>query len=190
MSDTDDPFTAAILAGTGLIATGQIQAGRAAAAEGKSAQNIQNFNAAVAESEAKAIERKARFEGVRQAKEAARTESSLRARLGISGARTDIGAPVLLAEEQAAESELAGFLIGAEARAKAGRARSQAELARLQGKIFRERGRQARTASFLKAGGTLLTGFGLAGRGGTGGGGVGGTGTGPTGGIQGPSIAR
>lgn len=143
-----------------LTAGGQVQEGRAAAAEGKSAQNIQNFNAAVSDSEAKAIEQKARFEGVRQVKEAARIASTLRAKLGISGARTDIGAPVLLAEEQAAESELEGFLIGAEARAKAGKARSEAELSRLQGKVFRERGRQARTASFLKAGGTLLTGFG------------------------------
>lgn len=152
-----------IAGGAGLIAAGQIQEGRAAKAEGISAQNIQNYNAAVAESEAKAIEQKGRFEGVRQVKKAARIQSALRARLGISGVRTDVGAPVLLAEEQAAELELEGFLIGAEARAKAGRARSEAELARLQGRVFRERGRQRRTAAFLKAGGTLLTGFGAAG---------------------------
>lgn len=153
-----------LVAGVGLIAAGQIQEGRAAAAEGKSAQNIQNYNAAVAESEAKAIEAKGRFEGIRQVKEAARIQSALRARLGVSGVRTDVGAPVLLAEEQAAESEIAGYLIGAEARAKAGRARSEATLARLQGKLFRERGRAQRTAAFMKAGGTLLTGFGLAGK--------------------------
>ena len=151
-------------AGAGVLALGQIQEGRAAAAEGKSAQNIQNYNAAVSESEAKAIEQKGAFEGVRQAKEAARIQSSLRARLGISGARTDVGAPVLLAEEQAAELELEGFLIGAEARAQAGRARSQATLSRLQGKLFKERGKQIKRASVLKAGGTLLTGFGLAGK--------------------------
>jgi len=143
-----------------LTALGQIQAGRAAEAEGESAQNIQNYNAAVAETEAKAIEQKAKFEGVRQAKEAARIKSSLRARLGISGVRTDVGAPVILAEEQAAELELEGFLIGAEARAKAGKARSEAELARLQGRVFRERGKQAKRAAYLRAGGTLLTGFG------------------------------
>jgi hypothetical protein len=160
MSDTDDPL---IAGGISLLVAGQLQEGRAAAAEGESAQNIQNYNAAVAESEAKAIEEKGKFEGIRQVREAARIQSALRARLGVSGVRTDIGAPVLLAEEQAAESELAGFLIGAEARAKAGRARSEATLAKLQGKLFRERGRQARTAAFMKAGGTLLTGFGLAG---------------------------
>jgi hypothetical protein len=153
-----------IAGGAGLIAAGQIQEGRAAAAEGKSAQNIQNYNVAVAESEAKAIEQKGRFKGIRQAKEAVRIQSSLRARLGVSGVRTDIGAPVLLVEEQAAESELEGFLIGAEARAKAGKARSQAELARLQGRLFKERGKQIKRAAFLKAGGTLLTGFGFAGK--------------------------
>lgn len=146
-----------------LTAAGQIQEGRAAKAEGKSGQNIQNYNAAVSESEAKAIEDTAKFEGIRQVREATRIQSALRARLGVSGVRTDIGAPVLLAEEQAAESELAGFLIGAEARARAGRARSEATLARLQGKLFRERGRQIRTAKFLQAGGTLLTGFGSSG---------------------------
>ena len=161
MSDTDDPLTA----GIALLVASQIQEGRAAAAEGESAQNIQNYNAAVAESKAKAIEQKGKFEGIRQVREAARIRSSLRARLGVSGVRTDIGAPVLLAEEQAAELELEGFLIGAEARAKAGRAKSEATLAKLQGKLFRERGRQRRTASFIKAGGTLLTGFGLAGGG-------------------------
>ena len=155
-----------VIAGVGLIVAGQIQEGRAAAAEGESAQNIQDYKVAVSESEAKAIEQKGKFEGIRQVREAARIQSTLRARLGISGVRTDIGAPVLLAEEQAAESELEGFLIGAEARAKAGRARSQATLDKLQGKLFRERGRQRRTAAFMKAGGTLLTGFGLAGGGG------------------------
>lgn len=142
-----------------LTALGQIQAGRAAEAESESAQNIQNYTAAVDESEAKAIEQKARFEGVRQAKEAARIKSTLRERLGVLGVRTDVGAPALLAEEQAAELELEGFLIGAEARAKARRVRSEAELARLQGKVFRERGRQIKRASYLRAGGTLLTGF-------------------------------
>jgi hypothetical protein len=143
-----------------LTALGQVFEGRAAKAEGKSAQNVENYNAAVAESEAKAIETTAKFEGIRQVREAARIQSALRASLGVSGVRTDIGAPVLLAEEQAAESELAGFLIGAEARARAGRARSEATLARLQGKLFMERGRNIRTAKFIQAGGTLLTGFG------------------------------
>lgn len=92
---------APLIAGAALIAAGQIQEGRAAAAEGKSAQNIQNYNAAVAESEANAIEQKGKFEGIRQVREAERIASSLRARLGISGARIDVGAPVLLAEEQA-----------------------------------------------------------------------------------------
>ena len=148
-----------------LTASGQIQEGRAAEAEGKSARNIQNYNAAVAESEAKAIEDTAKFEGIRQVREAARIQSSLRAKLGISGVRTDIGAPVLLVEEQATESELAGFLIGAEARARAGRARSEATLARLQGELFREKGKQVKRAAYLKAGGTLLTGFGGSGGG-------------------------
>ena len=74
-----------------------------------------------------------------------------------------------LEEEQLAELELENLLIGHEGRVQAGRARSQAELDRLSGKLAKKRGKAARTASYLQAGGTLLAGFGMAGVGGGGG---------------------
>lgn len=151
-----------------LQAAGQIQAGRVAKAEAESAQATANYNAAVQEQEAKAIEQKGRFEQIRQAREAERIKGRLRAELAASGARVDVGTPLLMAEEQAAELELESYLIGYEARTYARRARTQAELDIAQGKIYKERARQAMPAAYLKAGGTLLTGFGAAGMGGRG----------------------
>lgn len=161
----------ALAAGVGLMAAGQVQAGRAAEAEAKSAQNIANYNAAVMEQQAKAIEQKARFEQVRQAKAAERVSSRLKALLGVSGARIGEGTPLLLQAEQAAELELESLLIGFEARTEATRARTQATLDRLQGKLFRQRGKAAKQAGYIGAGATLLTGFGTAGGFGGGGGG-------------------
>lgn len=151
-----------IIAGTGIAAAGQIQAGRAAEAEAKSAQNIANYNAAVQEQQAKVARQKAGFEQRRQAKRGERVKSALRAQLGAAGAEIDVGAPLLLQAEQAAELELENLLIGYEGEITAGRAMSQATLDRLQGKLSRQRGKATQQASYFKAGSTLLTGFGTA----------------------------
>ena len=154
---------ALIIAGASLMAAGQIQAGREAAATGKSQQNIANYNAALMEREAEATKQKAAFESLRQAKEARRIRGKLRTQLAGAGAALFEGAPEKLEEEQAAELELENLLIGYEGRVQAGRARSQAELDRLSGRLAKQRGKAARKASYLQAGGTLLTGFGIAG---------------------------
>lgn len=152
---------ALILAGAGVMAAGQIQAGREAAAAGKSAQNINNYNAAIMEQEAKAIRAKGAFEQIRQAKEAARIKSTLRTKIAGQGAYGS----GLLEEEQAAELELEGLLIGGEAETAARRAESQAILDRAAGKLAKRRGKAAKTAGYIGAGATLLTGFGMAGGG-------------------------
>ena len=162
MDTSDDPVTL-LLVGTGVAAAGQIQSGRAAAAMGKSAQNIANYNAAIQEREAKAIEQKTAFEQRRQAERGIRIKSALRAKLAGAGARMDIGAPLMLQAEQAAELELENLYIGYEGQVGAGRARSQAEIDRLQGRISRQKGKAARKAAYVGAGATLLTGFGMAG---------------------------
>ncbi len=153
--------TPLIVAGTTISAAGTIQAGRVAEAQAKSAQNIANYNALVQQREAEAIRQKAGFEQKRQAERGARIKSALTARIGAAGG---LGAPVAadLAAEQAAELELENLLIGYEAEVGAGRALTQAQLDKLQGKIYRERGRTQRKASYFRAGSTLLTGFGAA----------------------------
>jgi hypothetical protein len=122
------------------------------------------------EQQAKAIEQKTKFEQIQQAKRAERISSRLKAALGVSGARMGVGTPLLLQGEQAAELELENLLIGFEGRTEAARARTQATLDRLQASVFKERGRTAQKASFIRAGTTLLTGFGTTGSFGGGGG--------------------
>lgn len=111
-------------------------------AEGESAQNIAEFNAAVAEQGAEAERLRAAFAQKRQAKTAAAIKSALTAKIGAAGG---IGSPVAadLAAEQAAELELANLLIGFEGEALAGRAMSQAELDRLSGKLAKQKGKAA-----------------------------------------------
>jgi hypothetical protein len=148
-----------MMAGMGVGAAGQIQAGRAAAAEAKSAERISAYNAAVMEREAKAIRKKGAFEQTRQAKHAARVMGTLRADLAGQGAYGG----GLLEEEQEAELELENLLIGYEAETAARRAESQAEIDRATGRLAKERGKAGRQAGYLGAGATLLTGFGMAG---------------------------
>jgi len=153
-----DPVTL-LMIGMGTQAAGQIQAGRVAASEAESAKRVHAYNAAVMESEAKAIRDKGKFEQVRWAKHAARVRSALRMKIAGQGA---IGSG-LLEEEQAAELELEGLLIGFETETKAQRAESQAELDRISGQLATRRGKAARKAGYIGAGATLLTGLGAAG---------------------------
>ena len=148
-----------IIGGTGLAAAGQIQAGRAAAAEGRSASRIAAYNAAVQELEAKAIRKKGAFDQMRQAKHAARVLSTQRVALAGQGAYGS----GLLEEEQEAELELENLLIGYEAETAARRAESQAVVDRMTGELAKQRGKAGRQAGYVGAGATLLTGFGAAG---------------------------
>jgi len=148
-----------LLAGIGLQVAGQLQAGRVAESEGESAKRVHDYNAAIMEREAKAARAKGRFEQTRRAKHAARVKSALRAKIAGQGA-LESG---LLEEEQAAELELENLLIGYEAETAAQRAESQAELDRISGLLAKKRGKAAKRASYIGAGATLLTGFGMAG---------------------------
>lgn len=145
-----------ILAGTGVAVAGQIQAGRAAAAQAKaqaviagaqteaqiaqarSLQNIASYNALVMEHEAEATRQRARFTQKRLAERGARVKSALVADIAAAGG---LGSPVAadLAAEQAAELELENLLVGFEGEVLAGRAEIQAELDRLQAQIYRRR---------------------------------------------------
>ncbi len=149
----------ALTVGTGIAVAGQLQAGQAAKTQEKSAENIAAFNVAVQEREAKAIKERTIFAGKRQAKKAAEIKSALTAKLGAAGGLGSLVAADLAAE-QAAELELEGLLIGFEGEELAGRALSQAEIDRLSGRVAKRRGKAAVSASRIRAGGTLLTGFG------------------------------
>ncbi len=115
-------------------------------AEGKSAQNIANFNAAVAKQQGKAAETKATFAQKRQAESAEKTQSALTAKIAAAGG---LGSPVAadILAEQAAESELENLLIGYEGEVGARRAESQATIDRLSGRLAKQRGKSAGRAA-------------------------------------------
>lgn len=151
--------TLLILAAAGVAAGGEVYSGIQAKKEAASAAAMEEYNARVAEQEAKQIEKRSEYEQQRQTKEAARTMGTLAAGLSASGAIPSEGTPLLLQAKQASELELENLMIGYEGKVGAGRAMSQATLDRMQAKLYRQKGRNLAIGSYMKAGSTLLTGF-------------------------------
>lgn len=147
------------LAAAGAKGLSTIQQGRIADAEGRAEDKLQERNARVFEQDADARERKARFDQLRQVVAGVKVLGRLRARLGASGARLDVGAPIRALSDQAEELELDNLLIGFEGAVEAGRFRERAVLSRFKGSLAKIRGKAARQASFLKAGTSLLSDF-------------------------------
>ena len=111
-------------------------------AEGRSAQNVANYNALVAEQEAEAQRKKAAFGQKRLVKRGEEIKSTLTARLAKGGGLGSLVAGDLAAE-QAAELDLERLLKEFEGETFARRAETQAELDRLQGRLVRQRGKTA-----------------------------------------------
>lgn len=135
-----------MVGGIGLSAFGQVQAGRQAEATA-------NYNAQLQERQAQANEQRASIASGRQASEAARKMSSLRASMGAAGVKETSGTPLAILGEQARESSLENLTIGYEGQIGAEQKRQEAAMTRTQG-------RSRRTAANIGAGSTLLTGFG------------------------------
>ena len=139
-------------------------------ASGAAAQEIDNYNAAVAKQQAEAERIKSKFASIRHAKKAEEIKGALTAKLAGAGG---LGSPVAgdLEAEQAAELELENLLIGYEGEVAARRAESQAELDILQGKAAKLKSKSAARAANIQfgtqlatmpvgsKGGSLLTGF-------------------------------
>jgi hypothetical protein len=126
--------------------------------EGRSAQNMAEFNAAVSEQDAIAIRGKSGFESRRAAETASQRRSSLKAGIATSGGASS---PVAgdIAAAQAAEDELEQLLISFEGRTLAGKAESQATLDRLGGKVAKARSKNVARAKNIQFG-TQLAGIG------------------------------
>jgi isopentenyl diphosphate isomerase/L-lactate dehydrogenase-like FMN-dependent dehydrogenase len=159
------------------MAGGQIYSGMAADAEGKSAENMGKYNAALGEREAKAIEARTTVKQRLQAEEADRRMGTLRANLGASGAVTTVGSPLMIQSTQAIQDEYDNLMNGYAGREEATAARAGAALELMKGKIARKAGKNKKYASYIGAGSSLLLGFGMAFGGGGGGGGGGNVGS-------------
>lgn len=140
------PVVIAVLAiaAAGVAAAGAIQAGQAQKKIGK-------FNAELARREAKRAREVAAFKEKQLREEGAAFRSKQIAAAASQGRDVNEGSPLLLRQETAEDIELDALSI---------RFQGSAEAARLEGeaRLHKFRGKQAQTASFFKAGSTLLGG--------------------------------
>jgi len=134
-----------------LMAAGQVYQGMAADAQGKSAQNMANYNAQLAMRNKAQIEARGKRESIQQAEVAASRRSTITNQFGINDAN------ILAA--QAKEDEIENLLIGYDTQVAAQQQESQAALDRMQGDIYRQKGRNKAMSSYIGAGSTLLQGF-------------------------------
>lgn len=119
---------------------------------------IADYNASVAEQDARVIEAKTRFDQLRQLQRGRQIMGTLRARLGASGAMVDEGAGYEIQADQAFELALENALIGRTGQTQASRVRSQATGYRLNAAYSRMRAKNAGRAGLLNAGADLLGG--------------------------------
>ena len=151
-------LASSILKGFSQYQQGQYQAGQY-----KAKQRLTEYNARITEADAAAAQRKTDFEQTRAAMEAEQIMGSMRVAQGASGARTDVGTPILVRAQQWAELELENFLIGLEGRTQVSKYRSEAAIQRVQASVYGQAAKNAKTAGKLGMATTILGGFAQAG---------------------------
>jgi hypothetical protein len=137
-------FSAAALAAAAVSAAGAIQQGQAAKKQADYQAAVQNQQAQRELEIAASQEQDFR-------RDQSRLMAQRRAALGASGIDFSTGSPLLASLDFVGEGELQSLRIRSGGQANASRLKQQAELTRAKGK-------SARTASFFKAGSTLLDG--------------------------------
>jgi hypothetical protein len=143
----------------GAAVTGGIMASQAQAQEARNQAAMAKYNQDVMNQQAKTKEQQTAFEQNRQAEESHRQMSSLQANLGMSGAVSTEGSPLMIQAKQASESELENLMIGYEGQNQAQYMRSQAGGYGMQSSIYKSKARNIANAGYMNAGSTLLTGF-------------------------------
>lgn len=123
----------------------------AAAQQGAVAQKRANFEAGAAQQQAAREQQIASLEAARFERQESAVQAQSRARRGASGVSVGSGSSLLVDAAMVEESLFGAALIRSAGEARATRLRQQADLSRFDG-------RAARSASFLKAGTTLLSG--------------------------------
>ena len=140
--------TAAILGGAAVSALGESAQGRAGKAEANFSAAIQKQQAANTQQVAAVNERDFR-------RQQSRVMAARRAARGASGVSSDTGSPLLADADMAREIELQAQRIRYGGQVESQRLNQQAALTKMAGK-------NAEQAGYLRAGSSLLTGFGRA----------------------------
>jgi hypothetical protein len=133
-----------------------IFAGRAQAEQYAGQAAVSEYNAQLAEADARAADRATDFAQTQQALESASIMGSLAVEQGVSGARTDVGAPFMVRRQVRSQLEADRALIGMQGRARAAGLRSEAAIQRVQKKLFRKASGRAIISGFLGAAGAGL----------------------------------
>lgn len=140
----------------GVAAYSQYQQGQAAAAEGRTARKLSEYNARVSEMQAQEAQNKALYEANLHRRRTRALIGAQRAGLAKAGLMLDTGSPLSILQETAANAETDAQMILREGIINRQSFESQAFLDRIQGRVAEAKGRNARTASLWAAGGTLL----------------------------------
>ncbi len=159
MTESDDPITLAIIAvsvGGGLQAYSQVQAGRAARAQGEAQAAIAERNAQLAERQAEAERQAAAAEAKAQTREGEELLAKQRV-LFAKGGVIARGTPLSVLADTAITLEADRLTILREGAISAAQATGQAGVLRAQGEAAKAKGRAASRASKLAAAGTILS---------------------------------
>ncbi len=158
----------ALLIGGGLTAAGAIQEGRVAEAQGKFAKQIAVRNQQALERQRKATLETARIEEGRASRREKILKAMQRATVGKSGVGL-AGATMSLLADTAAQFSMERNLILRRGMFAGQELREQGRLQLAQGRWSRTLGKQAKSLSYVKAGGSILSAYGMSGMMGSGG---------------------
>jgi hypothetical protein len=157
------PWYAYVLAaGVAISAFGALRQGQAAEKQGSFEKQQTNQQAKVTEQQAKTE----RVVAGQEEGDFRRHQSALmatrRAALGRAGIDPSTGSPLMATKDFLRETELQALRIRAGGEIRGTRLEQQATLIRNQGSLLQLAGKNAKTAGYLRAGSTLLTGLGTA----------------------------
>jgi hypothetical protein len=118
---------------------------------------MSQYNAKVAEQQARAEEQATQYRQMRQAEAARRYQGTLKSQMGASGAVMTEGAPLLIQQEQAIQSELDNLMLGYQGQLAARRSRSQGNLDMMQAESYGQRASNSMMAGRIGAGASLMS---------------------------------
>ena len=155
MSHRYDPVTIGLIVAGSITAVSQVQEGRAAKAQGKAEKKIAEFNAIQKEREARSRVQAASIAEERVSKQEKITKAQQRADFAKGGITLE-GSPLDVLAETAGEFATERALTLREGTVASSLLKGEASMLRATGQLAADIGRQKQTASFIKAGGTII----------------------------------
>lgn len=155
-----DPVTIGVLmaASTAMTAAGAIQQGQAAAAQGRAQQQAQQYNAVVKEQNAALARQQAGAREEQQRRQARQVLGQQQAALAQAGIGVGFGSALDIEEQSMVRAELDALTIAYEGELQAKGLLAAAQQDLYYGEVAKARGENERTASYMSAGASILSG--------------------------------